>query len=355
MSYLKMRVQCDDGYVAWLNGTEISSQSKPATLSWNSAATSGANDDAAVTWREISLRPRLGLLREGANLLAVQAMNSGNSSSDLLFNCELEGGIDGINSPRLLLTGLQPADAGDYTLTITNPVGTVTSDAAAVILPPGVDVQPAAVSVEAGETATISLTASGAALAYQWFRGTSGDRSNPIAGANAAAFTTPALFESTSYWVLVSNAAGTADSETAVVSVSAIPPWVQWQRSEFPAALANDPAVSSPPADPDGDGITNEQEYILGSSPLRAAPAPALAITLTANRPTVSFTARRATGPGYGGRHRFYSLQTAIDPSQSWTPAPGLASIHGDDQRVEFTPPAGVQRQFYRLLVRLDP
>ncbi|HEX2750202.1 MAG TPA: hypothetical protein VHM91_19500, partial [Verrucomicrobiales bacterium] len=34
LSFLTLRVQCDDGFVAWLNGTEIASLNKPDPLAW---------------------------------------------------------------------------------------------------------------------------------------------------------------------------------------------------------------------------------------------------------------------------------------------------------------------------------
>src|SRR5206468_2292195 len=54
---------------------------------------------------------------------------------------------------------------------------------------------------------------------YQWYQGQSGDVSNPIVGANASQFTTPNLTQTTSYWVRVTNACGSADSRTATITI----------------------------------------------------------------------------------------------------------------------------------------
>jgi hypothetical protein len=48
-------------------------------------------------------------------------------------------------------------------------------------------------------------------LSYQWYQGTSGNTSTPV-GTNADSYTTPALFTTSSYWVLVTNGSGSADS-----------------------------------------------------------------------------------------------------------------------------------------------
>ena len=68
----------------------------------------------------------------------------------------------------------------------------------------------------------MSVTASGTdPLSYQWYIGTSGTTTNPIGGATGSSYTTPALTSTTSYWVRVSNSVGTADSNTATVTVVA--------------------------------------------------------------------------------------------------------------------------------------
>jgi uncharacterized protein YkwD len=71
-----------------------------------------------------------------------------------------------------------------------------------------------------GQQATLSVAASGTApLLSPWFIGSPASPS-PIGGATAASFTTPSLTDSTSYWVRVSNAAGSVDSNPATVVVT---------------------------------------------------------------------------------------------------------------------------------------
>ena len=80
---------------------------------------------------------------------------------------------------------------------------------------------PADQSVASGETATLTVTTTAGTepLAYQWYEGDSGDETSPIADADEATFTTPALTEDATYWVQVSNAFGSADSRTVTVTV----------------------------------------------------------------------------------------------------------------------------------------
>jgi ubiquitin len=91
-----------------------------------------------------------------------------------------------------------------------------------VIDAPVITAQPSSVSINSGETATLSVTATGTALIYQWYAGLTGDISNPVASATGASFTTEPLTLDGVYWVSVSNNCGTAYSDSATVTV--IPP-----------------------------------------------------------------------------------------------------------------------------------
>ena len=77
LSYLKLRVQSDDGFVAWLNGIEIASRNKPSTLAFNSAASTSTADATALAFTTFNLNQHITLLRAGENLLAVQAIAEG--------------------------------------------------------------------------------------------------------------------------------------------------------------------------------------------------------------------------------------------------------------------------------------
>lgn len=85
---------------------------------------------------------------------------------------------------------------------------------------PSITGEPASQTIPSGMTATMNVVATGnGPLTYQWYQGTSGDTSSPIAGATSDSYTTPPLTASTNYWVRVSNGCGTTDSITAVITV----------------------------------------------------------------------------------------------------------------------------------------
>ena len=88
-------------------------------------------------------------------------------------------------------------------------------------VPPSITTQPAGATILSGQTASLAVVATGAPpLTYQWFTGSTGDTSQPISGATSSTYTTPALTATTSYWVSVSNSAGSTNSNTATITVN---------------------------------------------------------------------------------------------------------------------------------------
>ncbi len=86
---------------------------------------------------------------------------------------------------------------------------------------PSITTQPANLEVQSGTAASLSVAASGDDLSYQWYTGNSGDTTAPVAGATGSTLDTGALTASTSFWVQITNAGGTNDSDTAVITVAA--------------------------------------------------------------------------------------------------------------------------------------
>ena len=85
---LQLRVDYDDGFVAYLNGTEIVRTNVAGSPVFGSQATAGHEAGTQETW---DVTPFKNLLQSGANVLAVLALNQTNSSSDFNINPELIG------------------------------------------------------------------------------------------------------------------------------------------------------------------------------------------------------------------------------------------------------------------------
>lgn len=113
---------------------------------------------------------------------------------------------------------------------------------------PTISGQPLSSTINAGGTATLSVTATGGGLTYQWYKGSSGVTTTPV-GTNSNTFTTPVLSATSSYWVRVSNACGTTSSSTATVKV------------------CTPPAISSHPASQTiNSGTTSTLSVVAGGS-----------------------------------------------------------------------------------------
>jgi cytochrome c551/c552 len=169
-----------------------------------------------------------------------------------------------------------------FTVVVSNAAGSVVSDAATlsvgVAVAPAIVSQPEGQSVVAPASAHFSVEASGSApLAYQWRR-----NGEPIVGATGPAYATPATAVADTgarYSVRVSNSAGVATSQDAILTVSAAdvapsisiqpqdvtvnpgqsaafsvvargtgPLAYQWRRNGLPIAGANGPRYATAPA-----------------------------------------------------------------------------------------------------------
>lgn len=85
---LTLRVRYDDGFAAYLNGTEVLRVNAPSTLNWNSAATGG--HEASTGWDSYDISSYRSALKGGNNILAIHALNQSAASSDFLICAELE-------------------------------------------------------------------------------------------------------------------------------------------------------------------------------------------------------------------------------------------------------------------------
>jgi formylglycine-generating enzyme len=82
---------------------------------------------------------------------------------------------------------------------------------------------PATTGIEEGGSVIFTVQAQGEGLTYQWYLGQSGDTSQPIQGATSQTYDTRALVADTSYWVKVTNDAGSSNSETVTVTINRPP------------------------------------------------------------------------------------------------------------------------------------
>ncbi|MBV6499935.1 MAG: hypothetical protein CJBNEKGG_02399 [Prosthecobacter sp.] len=127
----------------------------------------------------------------------------------------------GANSPVLDLASVSTTDGGSYKVIISNGAGSVTSSTATLnVLPvPEIKKHPASVTVKQGTRVTLSVTATGTGLKYQWRKGTS-DLSGETR--STLVLTTLDSAQAGSYSVRVYNDAAGSNSQDATVSIL---PW----------------------------------------------------------------------------------------------------------------------------------
>jgi hypothetical protein len=126
----------------------------------------------------------------------------------------------------LTLGSVQPADAGTYTVVVSNALGSVTSQGAVLTVTapnghPSVTKQPETRHALAGEAITFTVEATGLApLNYQWRR-----NGVAISGATSASFAISSVqtADAGDYTVVVSNSIGSVTSLPAVLTVAANP------------------------------------------------------------------------------------------------------------------------------------
>jgi hypothetical protein len=89
LSTLALQVRYDDGFISYLNGVEVARDRFVGTPQWNSVANDSHARAEAVTLIDFNVAANAGLLRSGANLLAIHALNASVVSSDFLISVKL--------------------------------------------------------------------------------------------------------------------------------------------------------------------------------------------------------------------------------------------------------------------------
>jgi alpha-tubulin suppressor-like RCC1 family protein len=189
----------------------------------------------------------------------------------------------------------------------------------AVLVAPTITTQPASQTVNLGANVTFSVVASGSTpFAYQWRKG-----SSPIGSATGSSYTinNAAAIDSGSYDVVVTNAAGSATSDTAVLTVGKLPQTITFAAladREYPGPafllmatassglpvsfeVVSGPAtVSGNILTPTGTGTITVRAAQAGNATYQAA-APVERSFATMGRPVItaaSISPERVSGPG---------------------------------------------------------
>lgn len=166
--------------------------------------------------------------------------------------------------PVLELSAAGPADQGLYSVRVANPLGVLESGpfALTVVEPRRIVSQSGPLTVAFGASALLHVQAEGRPpLAFQWFQGLPSDTSHPV-GDDSDTFATGPLTQSTPFWVRVTDASGSTDSEP--IEVTVLPP---------PAVFDLAGIVFE---DRNGNGIRDPDEPGLADVPVRLVSDPGI-------------------------------------------------------------------------------
>lgn len=159
---------------------------------------------------------------------------TGSGTAPLHYQWRKDGSnLSGATTSSYSIPSLSTNDSGNYTVVITNSVGSITSAVAVlnVLLPPSIITPPQNSTVNAGDMANFTVTAGGSApLSFQWkFNGIN------LAGATTSSLslTNAQPTDQGDYSVVVSNLVGSITSSTAHLTVQSTTPssfeLVNWQ------------------------------------------------------------------------------------------------------------------------------
>lgn len=214
------------------------------------------------------------------------------SPSPMTFQWFFNGAeIPGATGSTLAITNVQLASGGDYTVRITDAVGSVQSAPAALIplITPTIVQGVTPQFVAPGATVTLSVVAAGSPFpfGYEWRRGSASIRSNTVNSAtNFHTFTASATpFATNQYRVVVRNLASIAVSANSLAAIITLPDFDQDGIIDLheQAIGMNTNNAADALEDLDGDGLRNRDEFQAGTDP--TDPASHLRVELEAGAP----------------------------------------------------------------------
>ena len=220
--------------------------SAPYSVTWSNvssgayALTASAADSSGLTSTSsvinvvvdipptITTQPTNQTVTKGSNaVFAVTAAGTAPLSYRWLFNGT--NTLAGFTNASITITNVQSTNAGNYSVVVTNVVGSVTSSNAvlALLTAPTITAQPTNQTIVQGSNVTFSVTATGTApLNYQWRFNTT----NLLIGATNSSLimTNVQSTNAGNYSVVVTNVAGSVTSSNAVLTVN-VPPTITAQ------------------------------------------------------------------------------------------------------------------------------
>jgi len=114
----------------------------------------------------------------------------------------------------------------------------------------------------------------------------------------------------------------------------------EWEQTVFAAGDLS----AAPYADPDSDGFSNIDEYIIGGDPEQPDRVLAVVTTIVGGKITVLVPTIAAQGAGYTGKTRYYAIEQcpAENVAGAWSVTPGCDRLAGTGATLVYTVPDAV-------------
>lgn len=120
---LFLKLQYDNGFIAYLNGVEVARDNAPDDANWTSSASSiSRRDTASINFEGFDLSDHLATLQNGTNVLGIHLLNHPWDSSDLLLGVKLLTDKPLATSDVGYLFTPTPGAANVYTEGLTGPI-----------------------------------------------------------------------------------------------------------------------------------------------------------------------------------------------------------------------------------------
>ena len=268
----------------------------------------------------------------------VTHLNTKNSNTDGLTGIPTRPG-----TYKVFVTAYKGSNLNGYSYT-----KTFTIEVTPGSEPPVISNHPLDTKVTSVNETTLEVGVTGENVEYQWYKGESGVTSAPVDGANDKFLKIGPLREDSKYWVQISNDSGSVNSQTANVKV--VDNYTSWAEQQ----LGLDAELNDPKEDNDGDGLTNEYEYLIGSSPVKQSVDSETEISVEDSLIKLAFMTKSAQGDGYAGLERVYSVEESNDISKdSWKAVPGYQNVVGNGQKISLTKAINDVKKYYRLKVNI--
>ncbi len=224
-----------------ISGATSASYTTPATVAGDNGATfsvvvtnsagTATSNNATLTVNAAAIAPSITTQPASTTVTAGATASfsvTASGTAPLSYQWRKNGtNISGATSASYTTPATVAGDNGaTFSVVVTNSAGSATSNNATLtvtttVIAPAITGQPANATVNAGSTASFSVTASGTApLSYQWQKNGAN-----ISGATSASYTTPATVAGDSgstFRAIVTNSAGSATSNNATLTVNTV-------------------------------------------------------------------------------------------------------------------------------------